>query len=69
MGATEAIRLAELALAHTDTEINKEPLKKLADVIEDIIQEIAPRAVNVASPYFVGHMTSTILTGLEKKTI
>jgi glutamate decarboxylase len=60
VGVTEAISLAELALAHTDTRINKEPLKKLADVIEDIIQEIAPRAVNVASPYFVGHMTSAI---------
>ena len=34
--------------------------EKLADVIEDIITDIAPRAVNVASPYFIGHMTSAI---------
>ncbi len=60
VGVTEEISLAHLAERFTDTRINKEPLKKLADVIEDIINDIAPRAVNVASPYFVGHMTSAI---------
>lgn len=60
VGVTEEISLAELSQEYTDTKINKEPQKKLADVIKDIIDEIAPRAVNVASPYFVGHMTSAI---------
>ncbi|MCF6246784.1 MAG: aminotransferase class V-fold PLP-dependent enzyme, partial [Desulfobacula sp.] len=60
VGVTEEISLVKLAREYTDTTINKEPKKKLADVIKDIIDEIAPRAVNVASPYFVGHMTSAI---------
>jgi glutamate decarboxylase len=60
VGVTEAIPLAALAQSFTDTAINREPEKKLADVIQDIIQQIAPRAVNVASPYFIGHMTSAI---------
>ncbi|MCF8091422.1 MAG: aminotransferase class V-fold PLP-dependent enzyme [Desulfotignum sp.] len=60
VGVTEAIPLATLARSYTDTAINREPEKKLAEVIRDIINEIAPRAVNVASPYFIGHMTSAI---------
>ncbi len=60
VGVTEEISLVELAKEYTDTRINKEPQKKLADVIKDIIYEIAPKAVNVASPYFIGHMTSAI---------
>jgi glutamate decarboxylase len=60
VGVTEAIPLAALAQSFTDTTINREPEKKLADVIKDIINQIAPRAVNVASPYFIGHMTSAI---------
>jgi len=60
VGVTEEISLIKLAEEYTDTKINKDPQKKLADVIKDIIDEIAPRAVNVASPYFVGHMTSAI---------
>lgn len=60
VGVTEEISLNQLAQKFTDTRINKEPQKKLADVIKDIINEIAPRAVNVASPYFIGHMTSAI---------
>jgi glutamate decarboxylase len=60
VGVTEAIPLATLAQSFTDTTINREPEKKLADVIQDIINQIAPRAVNVASPYFIGHMTSAI---------
>ncbi len=60
VGVTEEISLVKLAEEYTDTRINKDPQKKLADVIKDIIDEIAPRAVNVASPYFVGHMTSAI---------
>lgn len=60
VGVTEEISLIKLAEEYTDTRINKDPQKKLADVIKDIIDEIAPRAVNVASPYFIGHMTSAI---------
>ncbi len=60
VGVTEEISLIKLAEEYTDTKINKDPQKKLTDVIKDIIDEIAPRAVNVASPYFVGHMTSAI---------
>ncbi len=60
VGVTEAIPLVTLAKSYTDTTIHREPEKKLADVIKDIINEIAPRAVNVASPYFIGHMTSAI---------
>lgn len=60
VGVTEEISLVKLAEEYTDTKLNKDPQKKLADVIKDIIDEIAPRAVNVASPYFVGHMTSAI---------
>jgi putative pyridoxal-dependent aspartate 1-decarboxylase len=60
VGVTEEISLEKLAEEFTDTGINKNPQKKLADVIKDIIDIIAPRAVNVASPYFVGHMTSAI---------
>jgi len=60
VGVTEEISLIKLAEEYTDTRINKNPQKKLADVIKDIIDEIAPRAVNITSPYFVGHMTSAI---------
>ncbi len=60
VGITEEISLKELTLDFQDTIISKNPEKKLADVISDIINDIAPRAVNVASPYFVGHMTAAI---------
>ena len=60
VGVTEEISLVKLADNYKDTIINKEPQDKLEHVIEDIIEEIAPKAVNVASPYFVGHMTSAI---------
>ncbi|MCK5543167.1 MAG: putative pyridoxal-dependent aspartate 1-decarboxylase [Desulfobacterales bacterium] len=60
VGVTEEISLKELTRDFKDTQINKDPEKKLADVIIDIIEKIAPKAVNVASPYFVGHMTSAL---------
>ena len=60
VGITEEASLQELAARHTDTCISSTPEKKLADVITDLIEEIAPHAVNVASPYFVGHMTSAL---------
>ncbi|MCK5100534.1 MAG: putative pyridoxal-dependent aspartate 1-decarboxylase, partial [Desulfobacteraceae bacterium] len=60
VGVTEEISLKELTRDFKDTLINKDPEKKLTDVITDIIDKIAPKAVNVASPYFVGHMTSAM---------
>ncbi len=60
VGFTEAISLKDLSSKFTNTLISKNPEKKLADVITDLIEDIAPYAVNVASPYFVGHMTSAI---------
>ncbi len=60
VGVTEEISLKALTRDFKETVISEHPEKKLADVITDIIKEIAPRAVNVTSPYFVGHMTSAI---------
>jgi glutamate decarboxylase len=60
VGITEARSLKDLSERFTDTVIRENPEKKLADVIACVIDEIAPHAVNVASPYFVGHMTSAI---------
>ena len=60
VGFTKEVSLKELADRFTDTSISQHPEKKLADVITDLIEDIAPHAVNVASPYFVGHMTSAI---------
>ncbi len=60
VGVTEEISLKELTDDFRETRINQDPEKKLAQVITDIIDEIAPKAVNVASPYFVGHMTSAV---------
>ena len=60
VGVTEAISLRRLTQDFRETVIAPHPEKKLADVIADIIERIAPRAVNVASPYFVGHMTAAI---------
>jgi len=60
VGFTEEVSLKELADRFTDISISKNPEKKLTNVITDLIEDIAPHAVNVASPYFVGHMTSAI---------
>lgn len=60
VGITEARSLRELSENYMRTDISEEPEKKLADVIACLINETAPHAVNVASPYFVGHMTSAI---------
>ena len=60
VGITEAISLKELADCFTDTRINDNPEKKLADVIRELIKDISPHGVNVASPFFVGHMTSAL---------
>jgi len=79
VGVTQEISLKELAERFNSTTISKHPEKKLADVIIDLIEDIAPHAVNVASPYFVGHMTSalpffmvhlkTIVTALNQNVI
>jgi len=60
VGITEEISLLELSNNYKDTHINEDPEKKLAEVITGIVKEIAPHAVNIASPYFIGHMTSAI---------
>lgn len=52
--------MKELSGKFTDTLINKYPEKDPAEAIIDLINNISPYAVNVASPYFVGHMTSAI---------
>lgn len=60
VGITEEASLKELSDRFKNSLISRPPAKKLADVIEGIIRDIAPHAVNVASPYFIGHMTSAI---------
>jgi glutamate decarboxylase len=60
VGVTEEISLTELAKSYMDVEISDHPQKNLGQVIEDIIKDVAPKAVNVASPYFIGHMTSAL---------
>ncbi|MEA1969462.1 MAG: putative pyridoxal-dependent aspartate 1-decarboxylase [Thermodesulfobacteriota bacterium] len=60
VGVTEEISLKALTEKFKGTLISEHPEKKLAEVISDIINELAPKAVNVASPYFVGHMTAAI---------
>jgi putative pyridoxal-dependent aspartate 1-decarboxylase len=60
VGITEETSLKELGRQFTTTRLCATPVKKLEDVITDLIVDIAPRAVNVHSPYFVGHMTSAI---------
>lgn len=60
VGITREASLEELSRRFTESRISRNPRKKLADVIKGIIEEIAPHAVNVTSPYFIGHMTSAI---------
>nr|WP_320193095.1 putative pyridoxal-dependent aspartate 1-decarboxylase [uncultured Desulfobacter sp.] len=60
VGVTEEISITELAKSYMDVEISDHPQKNLGQVIEDIIKDVAPKAVNVASPYFIGHMTSAL---------
>jgi putative pyridoxal-dependent aspartate 1-decarboxylase len=60
VGITEEVGIDELAEQYKNSRINPFPENKLADVITDLIEGIAPHAVNVASPYFIGHMTSAI---------
>ena len=60
VGITEEVSLLELSKNFSSSLISENPEKKLAEVIQDLIEEIAPQAVNVTSPYFVGHMTSAI---------
>ncbi len=60
VGVTSNVSLKDIASHFTNSTLNEQPEKKLADVITDLIENIAPHAVNIASPYFVGHMTSAI---------
>jgi putative pyridoxal-dependent aspartate 1-decarboxylase len=60
VGITQEISLKALADGYTDSHIRPTPEKKLDAVITELIEGFAPRAVNVASPYFVGHMTAAI---------
>ncbi len=60
VGITEEISLKALSERYKNTKISENPERRLADVITNLIRGIAPNAVNVASPYFVGHMTSAI---------
>ena len=60
VGITEEVPLKELSDKYTNTIISAHPEKRLAEVITGLIEDIAPHAVNIASPYFVGHMTSAI---------
>jgi putative pyridoxal-dependent aspartate 1-decarboxylase len=60
VGITQEISLKDLADQYTDSRIPVTPEKKLDAVITELIEEFAPKVVNVASPYFVGHMTAAI---------
>src|SRR6056297_794713 len=60
VGITEAVSLKDLSEKFKDTIISDQPEKKLSEVIQELIKDISPHAVNVASPYFVSHMTSAI---------
>jgi len=60
VGITEEKSLKDLAELFSDVSLPQVPEKMLAEVITDLVQDIAPHAVNVASPYFVGHMTAAI---------
>lgn len=60
VGITREASLEELSERFKESRIADHPQKKLAEVIQGIIEDIAPHAVNVASPYFIGHMTSAI---------
>ena len=60
VGITQEISLRDLAGQYSNSLIALTPEKKLDAVITEMIEELAPRVVNVASPYFVGHMTAAI---------
>lgn len=60
VGITQEISLKYLSELYKDTRIPATPEKKLDAVITELIEEFAPKVVNVASPYFVGHMTAAI---------
>ncbi|MFC1895316.1 pyridoxal-dependent aspartate 1-decarboxylase PanP [Thermodesulfobacteriota bacterium] len=60
VGITEEIGIKELSPHFMDSVIPRRPEKALGEVITELIKEIAPHAVNVASPYFIGHMTSAM---------
>ncbi len=60
LGVTRERTLKEIAGLYSDSSISPLPEKKLDEIITELTEEVAPHAVNVSSPYFVGHMTSAI---------
>jgi glutamate decarboxylase len=60
LGVTGSAGLATLADRYRRTRINPLPEKTLGEVIAEIVETVAPHAVNVSSPYFVGHMTAAL---------
>jgi glutamate decarboxylase len=60
VGFTREASLKTLSDRFTESCIHRHPAQKLPDVIRGIIEDIAPHAVNISSPYFIGHMTSAI---------
>nr|MBL0716515.1 aminotransferase class V-fold PLP-dependent enzyme [Desulfobacterales bacterium] len=60
VGVTRKVSLKDMSTCFTDSILSEQPEKNLDDLITDLIENIVPHAVNVASPYFVGHMTSAI---------
>ncbi|MCD6186289.1 MAG: putative pyridoxal-dependent aspartate 1-decarboxylase [Deltaproteobacteria bacterium] len=60
VGVTRKVSLKDMSTCFTNSIINEQPEKNLDSLITDLIENIAPHAVNIASPYFVGHMTSAI---------
>jgi putative pyridoxal-dependent aspartate 1-decarboxylase len=60
VGITREKSLRQLAEHFSDFSLNTRPRRRLAEVIHGIVEELAPYAVNVASPHFVGHMTAAI---------
>ncbi len=60
VGVTEKASLKDMSGRFRNSIIRRTPEKRLIDVITELIEDIAPHAVNVASPYFIGHMTSAI---------
>ena len=60
VGISKPVPLEQLAKRFSSSHLRDYPEKTIVEVMKEIIEEIAPHAVNVASPYFIGHMTAAI---------
>jgi glutamate decarboxylase len=60
VGINEPQGLIRLSKQFKENLIHDHPRRKLAGAIHGIIEDLAPYAVNVAWPYFLGHMTAAI---------